>query len=55
MKLPGSRLLNDVFFVAKRDKKIVLLPLVLFLLALAGVLIFLTISGPLAPFIYPLF
>ena len=48
------RLLGDVFFVARRDKKWWLLPLILLLLALAALLAFAVILGPLAPFIYPL-
>lgn len=48
------RLLGDVFFVAKRDRKWWLLPLVLLLLALAALLAFAVALGPLAPFIYPL-
>ena len=47
------RLLIDVFFVAKRDKTWWLLPLILLLLMLAGLLGIAALSGPLAPFIYP--
>jgi hypothetical protein len=48
------RLLADVFFTARRDKKWWLLPLVAVLLFIAGLLAFVTLAGPLAPFIYPL-
>ena len=49
------RLIADVVFVSKRDKKWWLLPLLLLLLALAALLGFAAVAGPLAPFIYPLF
>jgi hypothetical protein len=48
------RLATDVFFVAKRDKTWWTLPLILLLLVIAGLLAFVTLAGPLAPFIYPL-
>lgn len=48
------RLCADVLFVAKRDKKWWLLPLILLILLLAGLLVFATLAGPLAPFVYPL-
>jgi hypothetical protein len=53
---PGwlSRMLRDIFFVARRDKKWLLLPLILFLLILAVVLAMAAMAGPLAPFIYPI-
>ena len=47
------RLIVDMAFVTKRDKKWWLLPLVLLLLALAALLAFAATAGPLAPFIYP--
>jgi Family of unknown function (DUF5989) len=50
-----SRLLADVLFVARRDRKLLLLPLVLLLLVLAAFIVVGTALGPLAPFIYPLF
>jgi hypothetical protein len=50
-----SRLLADVLFVARRDRKLLLLPLVLLLLVLAAFIVVGTSLGPLAPFIYPLF
>jgi hypothetical protein len=49
------RLLTDVLFVARRDRKFVLLPLLVLLLALAALMVFSSSLGPLAPFIYPLF
>jgi hypothetical protein len=48
------RLATDVFFVARRDRTWWMLPLVLMLLLVAGLLAFVTLAGPLAPFIYPL-
>ena len=48
------RLLSDVLFVARRDKKWWLLPLMILLLLMAALLVFATLAGPLAPFIYPL-
>ncbi len=48
------RLLVDIFFVAKRDKKWWLLPLIVLLLVMAALLAIAVIAGPLAPFIYPL-
>ena len=48
------RLCVDILFVAKRDKKWWVLPLILLLLILAALLAFVTLAGPLAPFIYPL-
>ncbi len=48
------RLIGDVFFVARRDKKWWLLPLIALLLLLASLLAFAAALGPLAPFIYPL-
>ena len=49
------RLLTDVLFVARRDRKFVLLPLLVLLLALAALMVVSSSLGPLAPFIYPLF
>jgi hypothetical protein len=48
------RLTTDVFFVARRDRKMWLLPLLILLLILAGLLAAAVALGPLAPFIYPL-
>ncbi len=48
------RLLGDLFFVAKRDRKWWVLPLIFLLLILGGLLAFAVALGPLAPFIYPL-
>ncbi len=47
--------MTDMLFVARRDRKLLLLPLVLLLLGLAALVIAGTSLGPLAPFIYPLF
>ncbi len=48
------RLFGDVLFVAKRDRKWWVLPLIFLLLILGGLLAFAAALGPLAPFIYPL-
>jgi hypothetical protein len=48
-------LVEDIFFVAKRDRKWWLLPLVLLVLLLAALVVVGTSLGPLAPFLYPLF
>ena len=48
------RVLGDLFFVAKRDRKWWVLPLIFLLLILGGLLAFAAALGPLAPFIYPL-
>jgi len=48
------RIVADVFFVARRDRKWWLLPMILLLLVLAAVLALAVTLGPLAPFIYPL-
>ncbi len=56
MKLKSvGRLLKDIVYAFKRDGKLRLLPICLVLLVLAAILVFITITGPLAPFIYPLF
>ena len=48
------RLFADVFFVARREGKWWLLPLIFLLLILGGLLAFAVSLGPLAPFVYPL-
>jgi Family of unknown function (DUF5989) len=58
-KMPARRsrlgqLWSDVLYVAKRDKKWWLMPLVVMLLILMALMIFAAAVGPLAPFIYPL-
>jgi hypothetical protein len=47
--------MTDMFFVARRDRNWLLLPLVVLLLGLAALIVAGTSLGPLAPFIYPLF
>ena len=47
-------LFRDFVAFVKKEKKYWLIPLVLFLLGLAALLLFAS-SSPLAPFIYPLF
>lgn len=49
-----GRLFADILFVTKRDRKWWMLPLLLLLLAFAGLIMFAAAAGPLAPFIYPL-
>ena len=49
------RMVRDVFFVARRDRKWWLMPLILLLLILAAILAFALVLGPLAPFVYPVF
>ena len=49
------RVLIDVLFVARREKKLWLSPLILVVLLLAALLAIATLAGPLAPFVYPLF
>jgi len=46
--------MNDIFYVAKRDKKIWIVPLIVLLVIMGAMLIMATLAGPLAPFIYPL-
>jgi hypothetical protein len=47
------RQFSDIVYVAKRDKKWWLLPLLFLLLMLAGLMLIASSSGPLAPFVYP--
>jgi hypothetical protein len=49
------RLGADVLFVARRDRTLLLLPLVALLLVVAALIAAGASLGPLAPFIYPLF
>jgi hypothetical protein len=49
-----ARMVNDIFFVAKRDKKWLLLPLILLLLILTALFAMAMLAGPLAPFVYPI-
>jgi hypothetical protein len=46
---------TDILFVARRDRKWLLMPLVVLLLLLAALMVMGTALGPLAPFLYPLF
>ena len=48
------RLIKDIAATFMERKRIWLLPVALLLLFLAGILLFLALSGPLAPFLYPL-
>lgn len=50
-----KQLLSDIFYIAKRDKKWWLIPLVLTLIGIGGCIAVATLAGPIAPFIYPLF
>lgn len=47
------RQFSDIVYVAKRDRKWWLLPLVFLLLMLATLMLLATAAGPIAPFIYP--
>lgn len=47
------RQFEDILYVAKRDKKWWLLPLLLLLLVLALLMAIASAAGPLAPFVYP--
>jgi hypothetical protein len=49
-----GRLVSDLFEMARTEKKWWLLPLLLLLLVIAGLMVAAALSGPLAPFIYPL-
>ena len=49
-----GRLVADIMFSVRRDKRYWLLPLIVLLLALAALLVFAVAAGPLAPFLYPL-
>lgn len=49
-----GRLLADLWHVAGREKKWWLMPLVLLLLVIVGMMVAAALTGPLAPFIYPL-
>jgi hypothetical protein len=48
-----GRLLADVVYVARRDKKWWLLPLIVVVLVLAALSLLAASAGPLSPFIYP--
>lgn len=48
-----KRLIGDVFFVARRDKKWWLVPLVLMMILLGILMLVAASAGPLAPFVYP--
>ncbi len=56
MKLGFLRALGaDIVHVARREKKLWLVPLIIILMLVAGLLAIGPLFGPLAPFIYPLF
>jgi hypothetical protein len=48
------RFVSDLFVMARTEKKWWLLPLLLLVLAVAGLMVAAALTGPLAPFIYPL-
>jgi len=48
-------LLREFFAFIRHEKKWWMIPLVLVLLLIGGLILFAGSSGPLAPFIYPLF
>ena len=43
----------DIVYVARRDRKLWLLPLLFLLLMLASLMLIAVAAGPIAPFIYP--
>ena len=47
------RQFSDVFYVARRDRKWWLLPVLFLVLLLATLLVAASTMGPLAPFVYP--
>lgn len=47
-------LLRDVLRASRRERKLWLAPLLLFLMLLGGLLALISLTGPLAPFIYPI-
>ena len=49
-----GRLIADLWHVAGHEKKWWLMPLVLLLLVIVGLMLAAALTGPLAPFIYPL-
>lgn len=48
------RLFSDLFTLARTDRKWWLLPLLLTLVVITLLMLFAALTGPLAPFIYPL-
>lgn len=48
------RLIGDLFVLAGAEKKWWLMPLVVLLLVIAGLMVAAALTGPLAPFLYPL-
>lgn len=48
------RFVSDLFALARAEKKWWLMPLLLLLLVIAALMVAAALSGPLAPFIYPL-
>ena len=49
-----GRLLGDALFVVRRDRKWWVVPLLIVLLLLTALFFVAAVSGPLAPFLYPL-
>ena len=49
-----GRLLGDALFVVRRDRKWWMVPLLIVLLILTTLFFVAAVSGPLAPFLYPL-
>jgi len=49
------RLMTDILFVAKRDKKLWIVPLIVVLVIVTVLFVLGTLAGPLAPFVYTLF
>ena len=44
----------DIFVSFKENRKLILIPLVIVLLILTVLLLVVAVTGPLAPFVYPL-
>ena len=49
-----TRLVTDLLFLVKSERKWWLLPFFVILLLMTGLLVFVVMTGPLAPFIYPI-
>ena len=49
-----TRLVSDIWYVVKRERKFWIIPLLLLLFAIVGLMLAAGSAGPLAPLIYPL-
>jgi hypothetical protein len=50
----SSNLLKDIFYVARRERKLWMTPFILLLLLFAALFAIATLAGPVGSFIYPL-